>query len=347
MIITHKHYHIVYADTVLPLNNKGGNIHVASLSDIHQSDLESCIGAITKANPDVTFNTIQYSENKKKIYFYTDKPILVGAWKAYNTRTYDPVSSVDKLMESIKNIIESEGNLNTGYISAYDLAGIVTRLNSANHDIEYGYKSKLDSEVDYNLGDDASIVVYNFDYDTNQLKVGFKRYRTSKWQDITFSKAHGDLRIVEAESIYAKEVLAACHQTLSDYYDYCMSKREYNKEYEHDVRSLDGTMRVSIGHTGVSIRDNVFLRSQFEIDSLSYSSKYNVQCNSSKVLAAIDGNKNKIFKNVYIKIEDCPSWCKEQALDFRIEQVKEEIKQIRKREFWNKLNPFKKRSRSK
>ena len=72
MIITHKHYHIVYADTVLPLNNKGGNIHVASLSDIHQSDLESCIEAITKANPDVTFNTIQYSENKKKIYFWLD-----------------------------------------------------------------------------------------------------------------------------------------------------------------------------------------------------------------------------------------------------------------------------------
>ena len=155
-----------------------------------------------------------------------------------------------------------------------------------------------------------------------------------------------------------KVYLVKQHQTESEYDNYIVhvfdteekakSKcREYNKEYKHDVRSLDGTMRVSIGHTGVSIRDNVFLRSQFEIDSLSYSSKYDVQCNSSKVLAAIAGNKNKIFKNVYIKIEDCPSWCKEQALDFRIEQVKEEIKQIRKREFWNKLNPFKKKSRSK
>lgn len=343
MIITHKHYHIVYADTVLPLKEKGDNIHVASLADIGPIDLDRCIEVIAKANPNVTFNTIQYSQNDKKVYFYTDKPILVGAWRESNIRKYDEVTGIDRIIASINQVLESEGNLNTGYISAYDLASIITAINHEEHAKERSFKYKIDADIEYNIGDSASIVIYDFDYENSLLKVGFKRYRTSKWEDITFSKKHGDLRIVEAESIYAKEVLSSCHKDLSDYYDYCLSIKDYKKDWSHNVRSLDGNMRVTASHTGVTIRDNTYVSSKLEINSPSYSSKYSVECNSSKVLEALNNNKNNLFKKVYIKIEDCPEWCKQRVLDFRIEQVKSEIKRLRKQAFWNKLNPFKKK----
>ena len=347
MIITHNHYHIVYADTVLPLKEKGENIHVASLSNIEPYELERCIDTITKANPNVSFNTIQYSQNNKKIYFYSDQPISVGAWKKINTTHYEGVSNADKIIDSIKQILESDTNLNTGYISAFDLSCILYNINSKDENFKGILKSKLDMDIDYNISEDASILIYGFDYDKEELKVGFKRHKSSKWEDITFNKAHGDLRIVEAQSIYAPQVLSACHKHLSEYYDYCMSTKDYNNEWAHNVRSLDGFMKATISHCGITLRDCTYINSRLEIDSRSYLEKYEVKCNSSKVLEALSNNKRNLLKKIYVKIDDCPSWCKKEVLDFRINQVKTEIKKIRKNEFWGKFNPFKKKKRSK
>ena len=46
----------------------------------------------------------------------------------------------------------------------------------------------------------------------------------------------------------------------------------------------------------------------FRLDSLSYKDKYLFDCNSGIVLSAIKDNEDKIFKKVYVNINDCPEW---------------------------------------
>ena len=53
---------IIYSDTILPLKDTGNNIKVTTISNISESSLENCIKIILESNPDVIFNTIQYSK---------------------------------------------------------------------------------------------------------------------------------------------------------------------------------------------------------------------------------------------------------------------------------------------
>ena len=62
---------IVYSDTVLNLKDLGDNIKVTSISDVDEFSFEFCLKKVFESNPGVTFNTIQYSKENKKIYFYT------------------------------------------------------------------------------------------------------------------------------------------------------------------------------------------------------------------------------------------------------------------------------------
>ena len=66
---------IVYSDTVLPLKDTGNNLKVTSISDVGEFSLESCLKTIFESNPNVIFNTIQYSKNDQQVYFYTNQEI--------------------------------------------------------------------------------------------------------------------------------------------------------------------------------------------------------------------------------------------------------------------------------
>ena len=58
---------IVYNDTVLSIKELGENIKVSTISDVSEFSLEKCLKIIFESNPDVVFNTIQYSRKNKKV----------------------------------------------------------------------------------------------------------------------------------------------------------------------------------------------------------------------------------------------------------------------------------------
>ena len=72
---------IVYSDTVLNLKDLGDNIKVTSISNVDEFSFENCLKKVLESNPEVTFNTIQYSKENKKIYFYTNNNISTKEWE--------------------------------------------------------------------------------------------------------------------------------------------------------------------------------------------------------------------------------------------------------------------------
>lgn len=72
---------ILYSDTVLPVKEIGNNLNITSIEDINEQSLEKCLKTIFESNPNVIFNTIQYSKNDKKVYFYTNKEISIKKYK--------------------------------------------------------------------------------------------------------------------------------------------------------------------------------------------------------------------------------------------------------------------------
>ena len=95
---------IIYSDTVLSLNELGDNIKISTIYDVKEFELESCLKIIFESNPDVIFNTIQYSQANKKVYFYTNKEISSKSWENSKITKHKPLASPKLLLEELKNV---------------------------------------------------------------------------------------------------------------------------------------------------------------------------------------------------------------------------------------------------
>ena len=112
---------IVYSDTVLPLKDTGNNLKVTSISDVSEISLESCLKTIFESNPNVIFNTIQYSKNDKKVYFYTNQDITTKAYEESKFTNYKPITSRTEILEEVKNVLLTQNIKDNDCISLYDV----------------------------------------------------------------------------------------------------------------------------------------------------------------------------------------------------------------------------------
>ena len=100
--ITVVNKNIVYSDTVLPLKDTGNNLKVTSISNVSEFSLEKCLKIIFESNPDVIFNTIQYSKKDKTVYFYTDQEISIKQYEESKVTKYEPITSRPQILEEMK-----------------------------------------------------------------------------------------------------------------------------------------------------------------------------------------------------------------------------------------------------
>ena len=116
---------IVYSDTVLNLKDLGDNIKVTSISDVDEFSFEFCLKKVFESNPGVTFNTIQYSKENKKIYFYTNNNISTKEWEDSKKVYLKPLSSPGSILEEIKSVLNMEINKESDCISLYDVYNLI------------------------------------------------------------------------------------------------------------------------------------------------------------------------------------------------------------------------------
>ena len=116
---------VVHSDTVLNLNDLGDNIKVTSISDVDEFSFEKCLKKVLESNPGVTFNTIQYSKENKKIYFYTDSEISTKEWEESAIILRKPLSSPSSILEEIKKVLNMDDIKDDKCISLYDVYNLI------------------------------------------------------------------------------------------------------------------------------------------------------------------------------------------------------------------------------
>ncbi len=207
---------IVYSDTILPLKDSGKNLKVTSIANVSEHTLESCLKTIFESNPNVIFNTIQYSKNDKKVYFYTDQDITTKTYEESKFTTYKPITSKAEILEEIKNIFLASKNKNNDCISLYDVSILLKKLYREYNGIEKKYKNRFDFIVKRKFNESSSVVYHDFDYEKNILHISFCKYISSDYSDMYFSKKDGDLYVVKSESYCTEEVFSTLCKELSE-----------------------------------------------------------------------------------------------------------------------------------
>lgn len=133
----------LYSDTILPLKDIGNNLKVTSISNVSESSLENCLKIIFESNPNVVFNTIQYSKNDNTVYFYTNQDITTKTYENSKFKSYKPITSRNEILEEIKRILLSEKNKDNKCISLYNVLMLLKKLNNEYNNIKEKYQDKL------------------------------------------------------------------------------------------------------------------------------------------------------------------------------------------------------------
>ena len=322
---------IVYNDTVLSIKELGENIKVSTISDVSEFSLEKCLKIIFESNPDVVFNTIQYSRKNKKVYFYTNKDISINKWLENNTIIYKPVANSSEILEEIKNILSLPLNSDSDCISLYDIAQLTKLLNSKYEAIKTDFYNRIETIIQDNFGISSNLVIYDFNYEQKELHLGFKY-----WQDynnIIFAKQNNDLYIKNSESYIANEILNIIGNYLSDLYDEFIKYEEFKTQSKLGLHSINSNFLIDISSYGVDIfiRNNKsHYKKEFELSLYSYTEKPSCNCNSNTIINTIKGNEELIFSKIFIKLEDCPKWSQQILYELRQAELYKEEKVISK-----------------
>lgn len=329
---------IVYSDTVLPLNDSGINLKICSISNISEYSLESCLKKIFAANPDVIFNTIQYSKNNKKLYFYTDKTISTEAWEESQIKKYEPLKNSKEILEEVAKLLIKEKNTDTHCISIYDIANLIKKYNNDYKNIKKEYCEcfqNILNEKYYN----SSIIIYDLNDKKKELEIGFKSW--NNYDKIVFSKQNEDLFVVESESIYSQEILKLIGKHLQELYNKLIKFSDFKSQTVYGIESQNSNFLIDISKYGVDIYNNSRFSKNFILSSHSYKDEYDFECNSTSVLTTLQGQEDEIFKRIFVNIDDCPLWSQKTLYQIRQEQkLNTEMKKQKKLELKRKLFPW-------
>lgn len=321
---------IVYSDSILSLKQLGKNLKISTISNVGEYSLETCLKIIFESNPNIIFNTIQYSKNQKKVYFYTNQEITTKVYEEKRLKYYKSITSNTEILEETKKILVAEKNKDSDCISLFDISLLLKKMNHKYEKERHKFDDLLGEIVTSNFCDGSMVVVHNFDYQNNVLPISFKRWKYEDFNKIYFSKKNGDLYIVKSESYYSKQLFNVTSHLLTKLYDDLENYSDYkNYKYSsHNIAAVNSNFGVSVTFYGVDIftffQQNEYQK-DFKLFSPSYSNGYNLDCTSNIVNEAIKNQETEIFKRIFVKIDDCPKWCQRELYKIRQNQLNKEI----------------------
>ena len=333
---------IIYSDTVLPLKDAGENINITSIDSINENDFEKCFKVILEGNPNVIFNTVQYSKKNKKIYFYTDKKISTEMWDNKNKIKYKPLNNKKEILEEVKDILIQEKSMNPNYISLYDVKNFMKNIYLEFKDLKNQLEYEMNCLVEEKFSNDSRIHIQSFNYDNNELKISFNYdIFTSHYKDIIFVKKDNDLYLKESESLYGSDIFVLLSRELLKMCNLYIKYKHFRILYNHNIPSVNSNFLIGITNYDISIYDKKSLgfTENFEL-SYKYYDDYKYTCNSNILINELSGNEDIIFKKIFIRIDDCPTWSQNALYSIRKDELEKEIKHQKRLELKRKIFPW-------
>lgn len=245
------------------------------------------------------------------------------------------VPNSDFIIIEINKILTSEESNDYDCISLYDVKTLVQEKYNNLNTIVKKYKSKLEKIIQLKFDEHSSIVILGFDYDKQYLKIKFKRYGISRYEEVYFSKRNDDLYVNElSKSPYDQDLLLHLGDILSELYDIYINYKDFKNEKCYNEQIKNSNLKYNITENGVSIYWNTGLLApiypEFSLDFLSYKNLYKYECNSNKILSMTKGKADEIFKKTFVKIYNCPKWMQKQLYEIRKVQLLSNEKTLKK-----------------
>lgn len=233
-----------------------------------------------------------------------------------------PVTKTEILKE-IRNVLLSEPNKDDDCISLYDVAQLIKRKREHYENIIESYERRLTSISKRNGLGYTNIVVDNDFKDENKIKIDFNTKYNNKLDNALFFKEDDDLYIIRP-LIYdsqGKQILLILGNTISQLYDVVLQYNRIFDYYVRDIKSTNSDVSVDIIGDSIYISFAHDSEKEFKLELNNRSDQYEWRTNSYKITSTISESEHEIFKKVFIKIEDCPEWSRDDLYKIRKNQL--------------------------
>jgi hypothetical protein len=262
---------------------------------------------------------------------------------------YDPVTSSAKILNEIKYILETNKNVddNSNYIpvtldeTCISIANVYSCIVNEKYRFETTeklFKQLINESIKKHFGDNSSVVFYGLNFDKDEISIGFRKdtYNYNyDYQEIVFAKYNEDIYLKSSKSTYDKEIFRILYEIISNAYNELIKFKSYDKETSYNIKSMNSNFIINISHFGISLCSSKDFCPDFKLEKTSYDNVYTCECNSGIVLNNVKGIEDEIFKNTFVRIEDCPSWMRTSLYEMRKQEL-EEQKQTKTKIITNK-----------
>ena len=221
-------------------------------------------------------------------------------------------------------------DFNPNIISLYDIYSTIYKKAEEFQNLEKNYNNEMNSIIKDNYSDLSSIVIYGMDFDKCELSIGFKENYYS-CEDIKFSKKNNNLYIVNKieNSLFSDKIFKLLNSTLSSAYDNFIRFKDIKKQHSYEIKCFNSFLLVNIYKYGVDIFDNDNFNNTFKLQHFSYSKNYVLNTTNNYIFRIINDNEEKLFKNTFVKIDDCPKWMRKHLYEIRKNQIIEKTNSIK------------------
>lgn len=327
-----------YSDSTIISKDNDIHLEKSFIMGVSEYSLESCLKLIFESNPDVYFDTVQYSRKDQTVSFYADRIVNTAAWYSRDMKDNLSIDTPSKILEEVKKIIGNELCLDKDAVSLYDVLMIVRR----EYDNFKYLKNDLEDYMEHAMGDytfNLNPYDVDFDFENEFLEIA---YNNSK---AYFEKVKGDLRLVKSNTYKGHDMIGNCGERISEDYDKCLKYRGLVTEYSRNVKCVNCGFVVNINSNAVELftPEKSFARPNFGLSTRHFDKDFEYECNSNLVVSAFRDKECELFKRIFVRIDDCPKWMRKELFIKRQEQVRKEEKRQAIKGFVKKLNPFKKK----
>ena len=159
---------------------------------------------------------------------------------------------------------------------------------------------------------------YNIRFDEFDYETNYFTFKDSSDDKYSFLKKDGDLIFVSNVQGNGKFV-HMFGTIVNEHYDYFLGCKDYYTQ-SAKVQPIHSIFSITISKEELTLSYGDFeLKFDFNSDG------YRYKCSSFKVMETLSGHEQELFKNIYIRIQDCPEWSQEGLYAFRKRNL--EVKQ--------------------
>ncbi len=293
----------------LPANKNRRSFSVTpDLIDTYIEIIEKC---------DNSKKTYSYIENENILNVDSDRTITISQ---DDINSYVQKQDLITLLTNVKDVKNDNNNENV--VSIYTIYKIIENL-SKNIELK---KNDFENQLKERLNFSKTIYIK---YENEKIRISYESGFSTKLY--FFSENFGDV-FVDSEDYgrdYRSYTTSAC-EILSSSYDILEQLFKFYKEIdiymteEKVLKSIDDKFNVLVSFNSLVVSKSTYQcrqKNTFEIKTNNIQRTITNLSNSSKILTLTKGNEVNILKNVYVNINECPTWLQNGLIQARDKEL--------------------------